>query len=92
MAKPGFLFYFDWKHIFRALPEAAQGALLMALVVYAETQQQPHFTDPALTIAWNALWPRLDEDARRYEAIVQTKRDAANKRWEKHGDGMDKYL
>ena len=45
-----------------------------------------------MVMAWNALWPRLDEDARRYEAVVQKKRDAANKRWAKQDDGMDKYL
>ena len=92
MAKPGFLFYFDWKHIFSALSPAEQGALVMALLTYAETQQQPHFTDRTMVMAWNALWPRLDEDARRYEAVVQKKRDAANKRWAKQDDGMDKYL
>ena len=92
MAKPGFLFYFDWKHIFAGLSDAERGALVMALLTYAETQQPPHFTDRTMVTAWNALWPRLDEDARRYEAKVQKNRANANKRWEKRDDGMDKYL
>ena len=83
MAKPGFLFYFDWKHIFYTLSPEEQGELLMALVAYAESGEKPHFTDRAMVLAWSALWPRLDEDARRYEAIVQAKRSAVNKRWEK---------
>ncbi len=83
MAKPGFLFYFDWKHIFSALSPAEQGTLLTALLTYAETGQKPLFDTPTMTIAWSALWPRLDEDARRYDSIVQARRDAAGKRWDK---------
>ena len=83
MAKPGFLFYFDWKHIFLTLTAEEQGALLMALMAYAESGAQPNFTDRAMALAWSALWPRLDEDARRYEATVQARRNAVNKRWEK---------
>ena len=92
MAKPGFLFYFDWKYIFSTLSPAEQGTLLMAALAYAETGQRPQFTDRIMSMAWNALWPRLDEDAQRYEAKVQKNRDNARKRWEKHDDGMDKYL
>ena len=83
MAKPGFLFYFDWKHIFFTLSAEEQGTLLMALVAYAETGKKPQFADRAMALAWSALWPRLDEDARRYEATVQARRNAVNKRWEK---------
>ena len=92
MAKPGFLFYFDWKHIFHTLSSEEQGELLMALVAYAESGEKPHFTDRAMVLAWSALWPRLDEDARRYEARVQKGRIAASKRWDKKDDGMEKYL
>ena len=83
MAKPGFLFYFDRKYIFSTLSPAEQGTLLMAALTYAETGQRPQFTDRIMSMAWNALWPRLDEDARRYESIVQSKRAAANKRWDR---------
>ncbi len=95
VSKPGFLFYFDWKYILQSLTDAERGTLVMALLTYAETGQRPQFDSRAMVLAWNALWPRLDEDAKRYEAMVQTRRDAANKRWDKQkgaAQDMDKHI
>ena len=97
MSRPGFLFYFNWQYIFQALNDAQCGALLMAMLHYAQTGEPPQLTDPALTIAWQALWPQLDADSSRYESVVEKRREAANKRWGKERskndpDGMEKYI
>jgi hypothetical protein len=93
--------YFDWQHILRALSDDQRGKLVLALVDYAQREQMPHFDDPVTAMAWNALWPRLDEDSRRYAETVNKRRDAAVKRWDKsktpsandpRGSGMDKYI
>ena len=81
MSRPGFMFYFDWQHILRALSDDQRGKLVLAMVDYAEREQMPHFDDPVTAMAWNALWPRLDEDKERYEAVTNKRRDAATKRW-----------
>lgn len=101
MSRPGFMFYFDWQHILRALSDDQRGKLVLAMVDYAQREQMPHFDDPVTAMAWNALWPRLDEDSRRYAETVNKRRDAAVKRWDKskttaandpRGSGMDKYI
>ena len=101
MSRPGFMVYFDWQHILRALSDDQRGKLVLAMVDYAEREQMPHFDDPVTAMAWNALWPRLDEDSRRYAETVNKRRDAAVKRWDKsktpaanapRGSGMDKYI
>ena len=101
MSRPGFLVYFDWQHNLRALSDDQRGKLVLAMVDYAEREQMPHFDDPVTAMAWNALWPRLDEDSRRYAETVNKRRDAAVKRWDKsktpaandqRGSGMDKYI
>ena len=101
MSRPGFMVYFDWQHILRALSDDQRGKLVLAMVDYAEREQMPHFDDPVTAMAWNALWPRLDEDSRRYAETVNKRRDAAVKRWDKNkataandqrGSGMDKYI
>ena len=101
MSRPGFMFYFDWQHILRALSDDQRGKLVLAMVDYAQREQIPHFDDPVTAMAWNALWPRLDEDSRRYAETVNKRRDAAVKRWDKSktpaandqcGSGMDKYI
>ena len=101
MSRPGFMVYFDWQYILRALSDDQRGKLVLAMVDYAEREQMPHFDDPVTAMAWNALWPRLDEDSRRYAETVNKRRDAAVKRWDKskttaandqRGSGMDKYI
>ena len=71
MSRPGFMVYFDWQHILRALSDDQRGKLVLAMVDYAEREQMPHFDDPVTAMAWNALWPRLDEDSRRYAETVK---------------------
>ena len=101
MSRPGFMVYFDWQHILRALSDDQRGKLVLAMVDYAEREQMPHFDDPVTAMAWTALWPRLDEDSRRYAETVNKRRDAAVKRGDKNkapaandqrGSGMEKYI
>ena len=97
MSRPGLVFYLDCKYVFQSLTDAECGVLLRAILDYADTGSAPQFDDRILQMAWGAIHPRLDEDKRRYEATVQQRRDAANKRWGKDTstpsvDGMDKYI
>ena len=40
MSRPGFMVYFDWQHILRALSDDQRGKLVLAMVDYAEKAQK----------------------------------------------------
>lgn len=68
------------KNALRRLPDESAGALLKALLEYAETgaANVEAFPEPA-RIAFEFLRPDLDDDAR----LTELRRKAAAARWEK---------
>lgn len=80
--KPGVMLYFRWRNSLRLLNHQQLGQLFAAILDYGETGQQLQSDDPFLLFAWNAILPDMDNDTRRYEEVVEKRRQAANRRWE----------
>lgn len=81
--RPGVMLYFDWLPALHSLTCEEQGQLLMGVLTYAQTGQAPVFRDRTMVFAWAAIQPHIDADEQRYAEVVEAKRTAANRRWEK---------
>ena len=81
--RPGVMLYFDWLPSLQKLSLEEQGQLLMAVLTYAQTGKAPEFGDRLMDYAWAAIQPHIDADEQRYESVVQKRREAVSRRWEK---------
>ena len=55
----------------------------MAIFDYARHGQVPDFDNPALTYVWEYVRNDIDRDNLRYQRVVERRRRAAEKLWEK---------
>ena len=81
--KPGVVVYFDMRPAMKRLTAAQKGVLFEAIMDYADDGVLPEFDDIALQIVWDFIQPRLDDDSEKYNATVNARREAADKRWSK---------
>lgn len=80
--RPGVMVYFDLRPCLKRLSLEDKGFLLEAILDYAQYGAPPEL-DGMAGVAWDFIRPRIDRDAERYEEIVENKRKAARKRWDK---------
>ena len=59
----------EWQRPLGALSLEQKGMLLDALLAYPEGKR-PDFTDPMLRMAWTFMEGGLDENARKWEAVI----------------------
>ena len=83
---PGFMVYYDRVSFLDRLTDAQCGQLFRAMMDYAKDGVEPFWDEIALEVAWDVVQPMLDEDARRYQEIVEQNRANAIKRWQKNKD------
>ena len=82
-SKPGVVVYFDMRPAMKRLTAAQKGILFEAIMDYADDGVLPEFDDIALQIVWDFIQPRLDDDSEKYNATVNARKEAADKRWNK---------
>lgn len=80
--RPGVMLYFDLRPCMKRLSLEEKGQLFEHILDYAEFGEVPE-PDGILGVAWDFIKPRIDRDAERYEEVVENKRRAARKRWDK---------
>ena len=83
--QPGVMLYFDLRPSLRRMTNEEKGILFESILDYAQNGVDPALTG-TLGIAWDFIQPRLDRDAEAYREIVEVRRAAARKRWEKTED------
>ena len=80
--RPGIMFYFDLRPCLKRLSLEEKGLLFEAMLDYAQYGVIPGL-EGMTGIAWDFVQPRIDRDAEKYDEIVELKRKAARKRWDK---------
>ena len=83
--RPGVMIYFDLRPSLKRLSNEEKGALFEAMMDYAQYGILPQL-EGMTGVAWDFIQPRIDRDAERYEEMVELKRRAARKRWDKQED------
>lgn len=84
--RPGFMVYYDRISFLERLTDGQCGQLFRAMVDYSKEGVEPYWDEIALEVAWDVVQPMLDEDARRYQEIVELNRAKAIKRWQKNSE------
>lgn len=83
-SRPGVMTYFDMLPVYKKLDYESIGKLHLAAVLYAANGEEPDFEDDfALELAWAFIKPRIDDDAKRYDEVVDGRKAAAEARWSK---------
>ena len=75
--RPGMMIYFE--RVNRAagrLPDAQFGAVMKGLLQYAQTGEELNSDDIAVQLTFDLIRDDIDADARRYEEIVEKRRQA----------------
>ena len=85
--RPGVMLYFDLRPCLKRLSPEEKGRLFEGILDYAEYGVLPEL-EGMLGVAWDFIQPRIDRDAERYEEVVENKRKAARKRWDKQEGEM----
>ena len=81
-APPGVMLYFRWSRPLLLLTDLQRGRILSAMLTYGTGGHLPDFSDdPMADFAWQTIQPQIDEDRKRYQRIVEKRREAANRRW-----------
>ena len=80
--RPGVMLYFDLRPSLKRLSLEDKGLLFECILNYAQYGELPDL-DGMPGIAWDFIRPRIDRDAERYDEMVELKRKAARKRWDK---------
>ena len=83
---PGVMLHFEWMDSLQQLSHEQLGRLFLAILEYGKNGTVPEWDDRFLLFVWNVLRPHLDLDRKRYEAVVEKRRAAANKRWNSQSD------
>ncbi len=81
--RSGVMIYFEFRPILKELTLEQTGALLLAILDYAENNMVPDFEDdPMLRLAWACVRDKVDRDAAAY--LEKCSRNAYNqyKRWQ----------
>ena len=81
--RKSFLLYESQRSLIGLLGEAERAALLTAIYDYVATEEHAPLPTAAAEVAFAAIKVQLDIDTERYEEICESRRAAANARWEK---------
>lgn len=83
--RKGIIIFYKMREHFGKLTDAQLGALIRALLEYSESAVIPEIDDPKVDMLFSVMKQYDDDDRKRYEKIVETKREAgkrgAEKRW-----------
>lgn len=75
--RPGIMLYFELLPTIEELTDDEAGQLLRAMLNYGANGVLPEFADRTMKVIWNAIQPRIDHDAQRYQKVVLPKRKYA---------------
>lgn len=78
MGRPGVMVYFDLRPCLNRLSLREKGMLFDAILAYGQEQKLPEFRG-ALGVAWDFVQPDIDRDNKRYDQIVEKRREAGRK-------------
>ena len=81
--RPGVMLYFTAVDLLRQMPMEDAYTMFMAIFDYARHGQVPDFDNPALTYVWEYVRNDIDRDNLRYQRVVEQRRRAAEKRWDR---------
>lgn len=85
--RPGVMLWFDLRPCLKRLSLEEKGLLFECILDYAEYGAVPEL-EGMTGVAWDFIQPRIDRDAERYEEVVENKRRAARKRWDKQEESL----
>ena len=83
--QPGVMLYFDLRLSLQRLSCEEKGILFDAILDYGQDGTVPEL-EGVLGVAWDFIRPRLDLDRRHYQDVVEQRRAAARKRWDREDD------
>ena len=72
---------YEFEIVFKSLPLAEAGRLVLAIYAYEQRNEVPNFADnPMLQFAWGThIKPKIDENIEKYNAICEARRSAGSK-------------
>lgn len=72
---------YEFEIVFKSLPPAEAGRLILAIYSYEQRKEPPNFSDnPMLQFAWEThIKPKIDENVERYDATCKARRIAGSK-------------
>jgi hypothetical protein len=84
-----FVLYCDWEDIIEDLTDEEVGRLFKAIFAYVNREDVIHFDGRSgVGVAYKTICKQIDVNRRKYEQIVEKRRNAANKRWKNKSDDM----
>lgn len=84
-----FVLYCDWEDIIEDLTDEEVGQLFKAIFAYVNREDVIHFDGRSgVGVAFKTICKQIDVNRRKYEQIVEKRRNAANKRWKNKGDDV----
>ena len=84
-----FVLYCDWEDIIEDLTDEEVGQLFKAIFAYVNREDVIHFDGRSgVGVAFKTIRKQIDVNRRKYEQIVEKRRNAANKRWKNKGDDV----
>ncbi len=81
--RPGVMLYFELYPILQQMPPEEVYEIVMAIFAYARDGVVPVFHSTALNYAWGFIQQDIQRDNERYQRVVEQRRRAAEKRWDK---------
>lgn len=84
-----FVLYCDWEDIIEELTDEEVGQLFKAIFAYVNREDVVRFDGRSgVGVAFKTICKQIDVNRRKYEQIVEKRRNAANKRWKNKGDDV----
>lgn len=80
--KKSFIIYENWATLFANIPEEQAGQIIKAICC-KKLGMEYEISDPMAAGVFAMISPQLDKDAEKYDEIVQKKKVASQKRWNK---------
>lgn len=79
-----FILYCDWEDIIEELTDEEVGQLFKAIFAYVNREDVVHFDGRSgVGVAFKTIRKQIDVNRKKYEQVVEKRRNAAKKRWEK---------
>ena len=84
-----FVLYCDWEDVINDLTDEEAGRLFKAIFAYVNNGIVNHFDKgTGISIAYKTMCKQIDVNRKKYEQVVEKRRNAANKRWKKSDEDM----
>ena len=84
-----FVLYCDWEDVINDLTDEEAGRLFKAIFAYVNNGIVNHFDKgTGISIAYKTMCKQIDVNRKKYEQVVEKRRNAANKRWKKSEEDM----